>query len=128
MTRRLTEMNESLARFGHRASRIALIGAATFTASWSAIAQDQPAAKDQGVEEIVVTGSRIARPELIQPNPVMQINSEQLRVTGLQSTIDILSQAPQTENNSDSGNNNRYINGAGLEQINLRGLGTYRTL
>ncbi|MDB5367067.1 MAG: hypothetical protein JWM77_2994 [Rhodospirillales bacterium] len=79
-------------------------------------------------EEIVVTGSRIARPNLTQPTPVSVVTSEQIRITGATSVIEIANQLPQTQNNSTPDNNQRYVNGAGLQHINLRGLGTYRTL
>jgi len=128
------KMDKALACFGRDPSRLALIAAFAVSTLGTAAAQNQPAAGAAAssaavpMEEIVVTGSRIARPELTQPNPVAQINSEQIQISGLQSTVDILTQTPQTANNSDSQNNNRYVNGAGLQQINLRGLGTYRTL
>jgi iron complex outermembrane recepter protein len=79
-------------------------------------------------EEIVVTGTRIARPGLTAPNPVTVLNSESIAMTGLQSTIDILSQLPQTQMNLQPSNNQRFTNGVGVSFTNLRGLGEYRTL
>ncbi|GIL39718.1 TonB-dependent receptor plug domain-containing protein [Roseiterribacter gracilis] len=86
------------------------------------------AQQQQATEEIVVTGSRIARPNLTQPNPVSVVSGEQIRITGATSVIEVANELPQTQNNSTPENNARYVNGAGLQHINLRGLGTYRTL
>ncbi|MDB5364288.1 MAG: hypothetical protein JWM77_215, partial [Rhodospirillales bacterium] len=100
---------------------LALAGVSSLAFACGAHAQTAP-------EEIVVTGSRIARPNLTQPNPVSVVNSDQIRTTGATSVIEVLNEIPQTQNNTTPENNQRYINGAGLQQINLRGLGTYRTL
>ncbi|GIL37942.1 TonB-dependent receptor domain-containing protein [Roseiterribacter gracilis] len=98
---------------------IAPIALAPFTA------QAQQAAAQ---EEIVVTGSRIARPNLTQPNPVQVVNAETIQSMGVQSTIDVVNQLPQTQNNLTPSTSNRFINGAGVSFANLRGLGEYRTL
>ncbi|WP_083901330.1 TonB-dependent siderophore receptor [Azospirillum sp. B4] len=90
--------------------------------------QKQQAAADDALEEIVVTGSRIARPNLTQPTPVQVISSEAIQATGLNSTVDVLSQLPQTQNDMGPSTNARFINGAGVNFANLRGLGEYRTL
>ncbi|MDE1147099.1 MAG: TonB-dependent receptor [Azospirillaceae bacterium] len=90
--------------------------------------QKQVAAADDALEEIVVTGSRIARPNLTQPTPVQVINAETIQATGLTSTIDVLSQLPQTQNDMGPSTSARFINGAGVNFANLRGLGEYRTL
>jgi iron complex outermembrane recepter protein len=79
-------------------------------------------------EEIIVTGSRIARPNLTQPNPVQVMNAETIQSLGLSTTADIMNQLPQTQNNMTLSSSNRWINGAGVSFTNLRGLGEYRTL
>ncbi|GIL40001.1 TonB-dependent receptor domain-containing protein [Roseiterribacter gracilis] len=79
-------------------------------------------------EEIVVTGSRIARPNLTQPNPVQVVNAETIQSLGLTTTVDVINQLPQTQNNLTMSTSNRFINGAGVSFANLRGLGEYRTL
>jgi iron complex outermembrane recepter protein len=79
-------------------------------------------------EEIVVTGSRIARPNLTQPNPVQVVNAETIQSLGLTATVDVINQLPQTQNNMTMSTSNRFINGAGVSFANLRGLGEYRTL
>lgn len=87
-----------------------------------------PAADAAPIQDVIVTGSRVARPNLVSPNPVTQLSAEDIAQTGLQSTGQILNQLPQTSNTQVGENNNRYVNGAGLQAINLRGLGAYRTL
>jgi iron complex outermembrane recepter protein len=86
------------------------------------------AAAQAAPEEIVVTGTRIARPGITAPNPVTVLNSESIALTGLQSTVDIMSQLPQTQVNLQPSNNQRFTNGIGVSFTNLRGLGEYRTL
>ncbi|GIL39928.1 TonB-dependent receptor [Rhodospirillales bacterium TMPK1] len=91
----------------------------------AALCADRAAAQ---TEEIVVTGTRIARPGITAPNPVTVLNSESIALTGLQSTVDIMSQLPQTQVNLQPSNNQRFTNGIGVSFTNLRGLGEYRTL
>ncbi len=102
------------------------LGIAPLALAASAARAQQAAAPAQ--EEIVVTGSRIARPNLTQPNPVQVVNAETIQALGITSTIDILNQLPQTQNNLTLSTSNRFVNGAGVSFANLRGLGEYRTL
>jgi outer membrane receptor protein involved in Fe transport len=81
------------------------------------------------VEEIVVTGSRIARPNLEQPTPVTTLTSQAIQNSGTSNLGDILAQLPALSGygtvraNSDSG-----ANVGGLSFPDLRSLGTERTL
>lgn len=113
----------SLMRFT-ACSAVALAALAPVDAS----AQEQTGLGDGGGQDVIVTGSRIARPNLVSPNPVTQLNTQDIEQTGLQSVGELLNQLPQTANGQTAENNNRYVNGAGLQAINLRGLGAYRTL
>lgn len=87
------------------------------------------AQEDTSVSELVVTGSRIPRPNLDQPTPVTTVNSIAIENAGTSSLGDILSQLPALAStgtvraNSDSG-----ANLGGLSFPDLRGLGTARTL
>ncbi len=80
------------------------------------------------LEEVVVTGSRIARTNLNQPTPILVLNSEAVKLTGLTSLGDLVNTLPQTQNNMVGSTNQRFVNGAGAQFVNLRGLGEYRTL
>lgn len=81
------------------------------------------------VEEVVVTGSRIARPNLEQPTPITTITAEALRNSGTSSVGDAIALLPALSStgtvraNSDSG-----ANLGGLSFPDLRSLGTSRTL
>ncbi|WP_427791360.1 TonB-dependent receptor domain-containing protein [Brevundimonas diminuta] len=79
--------------------------------------------------EIVVTGSRIARPNLEQPAPVSTITQQSIRNSGTTNLGDILAEMPgmgrtnTVRANADSGGST-----VGLNQANLRSLGANRTL
>ena len=79
----------------------------------------------QKIEKIEVTGSRIPSPTLTSESPVNVINAQDIKYTGSTSTSDILNQLPQAS--AEQGNN--LANGStGTSTINLRGLGSQRTL
>jgi len=89
----------------------------------------KPAAEEppveEYIEEIVVTGSRIPRKELTTAAPVTVLDAEQLEKTGRASIGEILQSLPEQSN----GINTQYNNGGdGATRVNLRGLGTRRTL
>ena len=79
----------------------------------------------QGLEEVVVTGSRIQRANLITSSPVTQIDAEQLNLTGLNRIEDALQSLPQVYLNQDSG---QSIEANGTATLELRNLGIERTL
>ncbi|WP_426256285.1 TonB-dependent receptor domain-containing protein [Sphingomonas sp. DC2300-3] len=78
--------------------------------------------------EIVVTGSRLARPNLDSPAPVTSVTSELLTSTGNLSIGDALNQLPALRTTYSQANSTRFIGTAGLNLLDLRGLGTQRTL
>lgn len=84
-----------------------------------------PAFAQGADDEIVVTGSRIAREDLAAPSPVQTVSSEQLVLTNTVNTEEFLDALPQVIPSLDSSSNNP---GNGTAQVNLRGLGTNRTL
>jgi len=96
-----------------------------------AMAQDRPAADPEAteVEELVVTGSRIPRPNLEQSAPVSTVSTEVIRDAGTVNLGDIIAELPSmsasdtVRGNADSGGE-----GAGLNFPNLRNLGAARTL
>lgn len=117
--------------------RAASIQLAQNTAATVGTASDaaQPVAADRAVgeeggeevSEIVVTGSRIARGGYNQPTPVNVLNAEAIEQSGFSNVSDILNRTPQV--GVGLGSANSYFNGdAGASFINLRGLGTERTL
>jgi outer membrane receptor protein involved in Fe transport len=78
---------------------------------------------------IVVTGSRIRRPNLDSPVPVTSMNQEQLFETGKVAIGETLNELPQLRVSSSQQNGiNATLGNAGLSLLDLRGLGTQRTL
>jgi iron complex outermembrane receptor protein len=85
--------------------------------------------KDTQLEELVVTGSRIARGALEQPAPIEVISTAAIEQTGLSNAGDILNQYSQFGVGTGlSTNQAGYNTDAGATFLNLRGLGTNRTL
>jgi iron complex outermembrane receptor protein len=90
-----------------------------------AFAQTAPAAETAQVEEIVVTGSRIARPDLVSSSPVASVGEKELQQSGVVNTENLLNTLPQAvpgvTSTVNNGNN-------GYATVNLRGLNAVRTL
>ncbi len=92
----------------------------------AAVAFVTPAfAQDEEEDEIVVTGSRIAREDLAAPSPVTTVDAQQLVLTNTVNSEQFLNTLPQVIPSFDSTSNNP---GDGTATVNLRGLGTNRTL
>ncbi|MDP5071894.1 MAG: TonB-dependent receptor plug domain-containing protein, partial [Congregibacter sp.] len=83
------------------------------------------AQEEQLVEEVVVTGSRIQRANLVSSSPVTQLDSEQLRLTGLTRVEDALAAIPAISLDQSSG---QAIEATGTATLQLRNLGAQRTL
>ena len=77
---------------------------------------------------IVVTGTRISRPTLSSPTPITSVTPEELTNTGDISLGDALNDLPSLRSTFSQGNSTRFIGTAGLNLLDLRGLGTSRTL
>ena len=96
-------------------------------------AQDAGAAEEEETAEetgspIVVTGSRIARPPLSSPVPLTTVTAAELTEQGDISLGDALNDLPSLRTTFSQGNSTRFIGTAGLNLLDLRGLGTSRTL
>lgn len=81
-----------------------------------------------GGDEVVVTGSRIQRPNLEATAPITSVDIGQLTQTGNVSVGDALVRLPQIRTTYAQSNSTRFIGTAGLNLLDLRGLGTNRTL
>jgi iron complex outermembrane recepter protein len=102
-----------------------------------ALAQDdqQPEATaeaeaDEG-EAIVVTGSRIARPELNVANPIVAVTAEEIENTGQVNVTDVLTRNPAltaSRSGSLSGGADAGFGETGANFLDLRNLGENRTL
>lgn len=101
-------------------------------ASASAFAQDTaPAAADDSAEEgqpIVVTGSRIARPELTASIPVAVVSAQAMENKGQTNALDAIRDIPIAGQSLDKSASNFSNFDNGVSTVNLRNLGTSRTL
>lgn len=105
-------------------------GAVASLGAQQAAAQNAPAAKsadNQGLEEIIVTGTRIRRVDAEGASPILTINSEAIAASGLQTVGELVSQLPTV---AGAAVNPAVNNGGGFGEANveLRGLDAKRTL
>jgi outer membrane receptor protein involved in Fe transport len=77
---------------------------------------------------ITVTGSRIRRPNLESTVPITSVGIQELTDTGDVSLGDNLNDLPSLRSSFSQSNSTRFIGTAGLNLLDLRGLGTARTL
>src|SRR5262245_45524657 len=80
------------------------------------------------VEEVLITGSRIARPNLESSVPITTVTGEELFETGNTSVGDLLNDLPALRSTVGQSNSQRFLGHTGLNLLDLRGLGTERTL
>lgn len=92
-----------------------------------ATAQESPAQESAGrdIEEVVVTGSRIARSELNTTTPVAVIDSSDYELSGTTNIDEFLNSMPQVLPGEGGFRNNE---GTGVATIDLRGVGIQRSL
>jgi len=83
-------------------------------------------AQEEVLEEIVVTGSRIARPDFESASPIVSITRESFERTGATSVDVVMNRLPQFVPDITSTSNNPSNGGQG--NIQLRGLGPKATL
>ena len=85
----------------------------------------------KNLSDVVVTGSRIRRPDFSTPNPVVSLGAAQIQESGTTNLTQFLSGYPALQGSSGSTNNagdQAGIGYTGLNLLNLRNLGTDRTL
>ncbi|CAH9052281.1 Vitamin B12 transporter BtuB [Pseudoalteromonas holothuriae] len=95
--------------------------------SGSVLAEEQKQ-PSQELEKIQVTGSRIARYELSQPSPTITITSEQIEQAGIPDLASVLAELPAIGATGTLRANTGSSENAGSSSIDLRRLGTDRTL
>ena len=110
-----------------RAVRVALLAAgAVSAAAYSSGAAAQAASTTgEEIEQIIVTGSRIARPQADTTSPMAVIGSEAIALLGTQNIENVLNTMPQMVATTNDASNNP---GGGVATANMRGLGSQRTL
>jgi iron complex outermembrane recepter protein len=110
-----------------------LIGAMIFSApafAQDTAAQETAAAAGEATEQaIVVTGSRIASPTITSVSPVQVVGAEQIAQSGVSNIQDILLENPVFGTPTFSRTNTAFLtSGTGIASVDLRNLGTDRTL
>lgn len=130
---------KSLTVSGRRFGLFSSVGVLAIALATPAIAQDVEASTDQEVvdaeadsndvsETITVTGSRIRRPNLDSTVPIASLTGAELTQQGNVNIGDRLALLPQFRPTFTSQNSGRFIGTSGLSILDLRGLGTNRTL
>jgi outer membrane receptor protein involved in Fe transport len=117
MTRKLNVRNAVKLALAVNAGLVGL------SAAPGVLAQEEGA--EQALEEIVTTGSRIKRKDYTSNAPVATVGFEQIEMTGTVNTESLLNTLPQMVPGLDRTSNNP---GNGTATVNLRGLGSNRTL
>ncbi|MCK5576490.1 MAG: TonB-dependent receptor [Sphingomonadales bacterium] len=101
-------------------SSAVVMAGASFGAN-TAFAQDE----DENIEQVIVTGSRIARKDLSAPSPVAVVSGDEFRLQGTPNVEQVLNTLPQTVPGFGGSSNNP---GNGTATVDLRGLGASRTM
>jgi outer membrane receptor protein involved in Fe transport len=126
--------------FDRKIGLVSTVAMFAMAAATPALAQDADVASESDVEEgsstttanlgntITVTGSRIARPNLDSPIPIATIQARDLIERGSLSLGDALAELPQLGSTFTQANSTRFIGTAGINRLDLRNLGTSRTL
>ena len=106
-----------------------LVGALAFLPNLASAADKATDATD--VQEVVVTGSRIARPNLDQPTPISSISLQQIENAGTANLGDIIALLPEVGTGyTVRANSNNYgsLVAPGISAVDLHNLGPSRTL
>ena len=112
-------------RFGLGCSAASLALSMALAAPAFAQAAPEAAAEADDSSVIIVTGSRIANPNLTAASPVTAVNAAEIKLSGTTRTEDLLNSLPQVVASQTS----TLANGAtGTATVDLRGLGSSRTL
>ena len=98
----------------------------------AALAQDAPTSTPPAdpLQEVIVTGSRVIRDGFEAPTPLTVIGLEQINNAAPENLADFVNDMPSLVGSATPQNSNlSFSNGqAGINALNLRGLGTVRTL
>lgn len=105
------------------------IGSALLLTSIPVLAQDQGGDDVEDLlEEVVVTGSRIARSDFVSPSPLVTVEAEAIANSGRISIDDFLKDLPQFAPGTGDFSNDSNGGTAGRATLNLRNLGAKRNL
>ncbi|MCH4270037.1 MAG: TonB-dependent receptor [Brevundimonas sp.] len=108
-----------------------IAGLAVTAAAQPAWAQSEaPSAEPEAsaVADIVVTGSRIRRPNVEASTPVNVVDAQEIENIGVTNLIDAMARQPQVGLGASASSTTNTVAGQGLATLNLRNLGASRTL
>ncbi|MGX1747097.1 MULTISPECIES: TonB-dependent receptor domain-containing protein [unclassified Brevundimonas] len=108
-----------------------IAGLAVTAAAQPAWAQSEaPPAEPEAsaVADIVVTGSRIRRPNVEASTPVNVVDAQEIENIGVTNLIDAMARQPQVGLGASASSTTNTVAGQGLATLNLRNLGASRTL
>ncbi len=114
-------------------SGYAMLMAASSLSSVQAFAQTEQSTDEASSSDqvIVVTGSRIGRdPNIGAPSPIVSLNAEELTQAGTTDVVDVLRDIPAltTSTTAEASIDGVFAEAVGQSILNLRGLGSNRTL
>jgi len=107
------------------------LASAAFAFPHVASAQDtstDTTAQSGSEDEVLVTGSRIRRPNDVSPLPVTTVSNEEIFQSGRISVGDVLNDLPQLRSSMGSQNSTSGLGTRGVNFLDMRGLGRARTL
>lgn len=116
-----------------RSIRVICLGGLALAAQ-ATYAQDTQTAPTQTaqaapIQRVEVTGSRIASPNAESPSPLQVLNAADIAASGVNNLQDLLLQNPTLGSPTYSRTNTAFLtSGAGVATVDLRNLGTARTL
>lgn len=134
-----SNVNDTIKKYLLQSTMIAGLATASFAAPVYAqdnnddfepvIETTDEAEEDEALDEIVVTGSRIRRTIGEAPVPLTVIDQDQADISGFNNIADFLSDIPALQGSQvPDDTTGAVLNAAGLNLLNLRNLGTQRTL
>lgn len=88
---------------------------------------DQADQAEQGGQNVEVTGTRIRRPNIESNVPIVSVTADEI-ADGDPNVGDALNDLPSLRSTFSQANSTRFIGTTGLNLLDLRGLGTSRTL
>lgn len=122
----------SIVRRNYRGLLVASCACGVLAAGAASAQDETPYQEEEAAEvsEVIVTGSRIARPDYVANSPIVSVSAETIENTGQLTVERALGQLPQFSGSfgqSNTGSTSTGLNG-GQSYASLRGLGAKRTL
>src|SRR5882724_9438739 len=104
------------------------MGTAVMGSAVPAAAQEPSAEATDALKEVTITGTRLRVEGMNAPTPVTVVTAEQLDLVSPGNIAQAIKQLPQFRGNVDATQNNGIGTDAGQSTVNMRGLGSNRTL